>query len=58
MGAGDEVVTLQVGEAHVFDAEAVHAIDHVEDAVVFVTVAVGLVDQGADLPDGQFHATA
>ncbi len=56
--AGDEVVAVEIGKAHVFDAEAMHTVDHINDLVLLVTLAIDLAHQRADLAHGQFHATA
>ncbi|MCY1424027.1 hypothetical protein D9M71_397580 [compost metagenome] len=55
---GDEVVAVEVGKAHVFDAKAMHTVDHVDDLVLLVTLAIDLAHQRADLAHWQFHAAA
>lgn len=58
VGAGDEVVAVEVGEADVFHAETMHAVDHVDDPVLFVALLVEFAHQLADLADRQLHAAA
>ncbi len=58
MRAGDIEVAFHVREIQVLDAKAVHAIDHVQDAVLVVTVAVVFFDQITDSANRQFHTAA
>lgn len=58
VGAGNKEITMHVGEVEVFHAETVHTVDHVEDAILVVTVAVVFIHQFADLANRQFDAAA
>ncbi|MNF84371.1 hypothetical protein D3C84_667290 [compost metagenome] len=58
VGAGNEEIAVHVREVDVLHAEAVYAIDHVEDAVLVGAATVFLLHQFADLADGQLHAAA
>ncbi|MNL00319.1 hypothetical protein D3C87_1207500 [compost metagenome] len=49
---------MHLGEVRVLDAKAVHAVDHIQDAILLVALTVQRFDQFADFTDRQFHAAA
>ncbi len=58
VGAGNEEVAVHVREVEVVDAEAVDPVDHIEDAVLVVAIAVLLFHQLADLANRQLDPAA
>ncbi|MNJ70642.1 hypothetical protein D3C77_671170 [compost metagenome] len=49
---------MHVGKVEVFHAKPMHAVYHVENALLVVAVAVVFGDKLADFADGQFDAAA